>query len=219
MKLMCLRTPVRFWRTIIRIFPHTARLDASALPLPHYSHRGFTLIELLIVITIVAILSTLSTGDFGTLLRSAQQDSARDTVQSMLALARAESIRRGHRVVLCAAQSLQCSGTSLRGKLRWQQVLVFSDVDQDRVYSDGDSLIRHTEFGANSYVVWNKGHAIIYESDGSLLGGRNGSFFFFHASGVDEGVKLVGQLSGRVRRADFSSSDKSAMAEFLADDA
>ncbi|MGB0732513.1 MAG: GspH/FimT family pseudopilin [Pontibacterium sp.] len=176
---------------------------------------GFTLIELLIVMTVVAILSTLSVGDFGALLRTASQDSVRDKMQSALSLSRAESIRRGHRVVLCAAKNSQCMGTSLRGKHRWETVLVFADVDQDRLYTEGDSLIRQVEFSAGSYVVWNKGHSVIYESDGSLLGGRNGSFFFFHASGVDEGVKLVGQLSGRVRRADFSSSDKSSMAVFL----
>jgi len=133
-------------------------------------NQGFTLIELLIVIAIVAVLSTLSTGDFSALLRSAQQDASRDRMQTALSLSRAESIRRGHRVVLCAADGLQCSGTSLRGKLRWQQVLVFSDVDQDRLYSEGDSLIRQITFTAASYVVWNRGHSIIYESDGSLLG-------------------------------------------------
>jgi type IV fimbrial biogenesis protein FimT len=176
---------------------------------------GFTFIELMIVVAIVAILTTLSSADLSSLVQSSRQGAVRDQLQTLLSLARAESIRRGEHTVVCNANAQQCLDNGRSGKTRFETLLLFVDLDQDRLVSQGDELIREQRVESPTYLVWNRGDSIVYQADGSLLGGSNGSFYIFHADDLEQGVKLVAQMSGRVRYAKLNASDRRGVAAFL----
>ena len=182
------------------------------------SVRGFTLIELLITLSVVSILLFVAMPNMSQWVSDSRIAETRHRVRAVLSLARSESVRRGVRVTLCATvDRRRCVSGSRRGKSIWSQALLFRDYNDDRLYfeSDKDELIRILDLTAGGQVLWNRGDSTVYEGDGSLLGGANGSFYIFHEAERREGVKLVLQMTGRVREADFSNQDIAYVDQYL----
>lgn len=159
---------------------------------------GFTLIELMVVVAILA-LSIYSIQSFGDLLAKAGNRAARQDFLTLLASARQEAVMRNRRLTLCRAVSVdRCAGNALVGAYDWQSVLLFVDVDRDRLYDQGrDSLVRYIDLPQRVRVTWNRGEAITYQPDGSVTGYSNGTFTL--SSGDDRSCRVVLALSGRVR--------------------
>lgn len=179
---------------------------------------GFTLIELLITLSIVSILLFVAMPNMSQWVVDSRIAETRHRLRAALSLARSEAVRRGVRVTLCTTSDRQsCDGDARSGKSIWSQALLFKDHDDDRLYfaDDKDELIRVLDLTVGGQVLWNRGDSTVYESDGSLLGGANGSFYIFDSAEMNQGVKLVLQMTGRVREAKFSNKDITYVDQYL----
>ena len=164
--------------------------------------RGFTLIELLLYISILALLLAVAVPGFSSLLSANQLNSNSQKIQSLLSLARLSSVSHGHRVVMCSSDGANaCTGHSNSGTVEWVKgALLFYDINEDRQLDiSTETVLKIMAFEYGNTVKWNQGETLVYEPDGSVLGGSNGTFRF--TSGAEEKT-LVVSLTGRVRRTD-----------------
>lgn len=181
------------------------------------SIRGFSLIELLVTLSILAILLSVAVPSFSGLVADARVSETQNRLRAVLALARSEAIRQNQRITLCASQdATSCVGDARRGASIWSQALLFADADENRLYDpEVDSLIKLVTLGEGGQVLWNRGDSTVYEGDGSLLGGSNGSFYVFDKADKAAGMRLVLQMTGRVRHADFTNGDVEDLDQYL----
>ena len=180
--------------------------------------RGFSLIELLVTLSLVSILLFVAAPSMTDLVADSRVAETRHRVRASLALARSEAIRRSTTVTLCASvDSQSCEGRAKQGKYLWSQLLLFKDSNADRMFStaDQDELIRVVDLSGGGQVLWNRGQSTIYASDGSLSGSVNGSFYIFDAAEMSKGVRMLLQLTGRLREADFSNKDIAYVDQYL----
>lgn len=113
---------------------------------------GFTLIELMITIAVAAILLTVALPSLRDFILNNRLTSVTNDLVADLALARAEAIRRGSRVTVCASNnantgSATCSGTD------WSLGrLVFSDSGTAATIDTGDERL-HAYDGSGSGIT------------------------------------------------------------------
>ena len=179
---------------------------------------GFSLIELLVTLSLVSILLFVAAPGMTNLIADSRVAEACHRVRASLALARSEAIRRSTTVTLCASvDSQSCAGRAKQGKYLWSQLLLFKDNNADRMFftADQDELIRVVDLGGGGQVLWNRGQSTIYASDGSLSGSVNGSFYIFDEADMSKGVRMLLQLTGRLRQADFSNQDIAYVDQYL----
>lgn len=163
--------------------------------------KGFTLFELLVSLSVISFLSLVAIPSFSAFFSSAQLAADHQKLQSLLSLARMTSVSEGNYVVICRRDSANgCTGFSgSSDTVQWPNgALVFSDKNNNRQFDSPDDLVlRVIEFSPSNQVTWNRNEILVYESDGSVRGGSNGTFTISQNS--DE-LKLVVSLTGRVRR-------------------
>jgi len=179
---------------------------------------GFSLIELLVTLSLVSILLFVAAPGMTNLIADSRVAETCHRVRASLALARSEAIRRSTTVTLCASvDSQSCAGRAKQGKYLWSQLLLFKDNNADRMFftADQDELIRVVDLSGGGQVLWNRGQSTIYASDGSLSGSVNGSFYIFDEADMSQGVRMLLQLTGRLRQADFSNQDIAYVDQYL----
>lgn len=77
------------------------------------SMRGFTLVELMVTLAVAAVLLTLAAPSMADLLRSNRLAAANNTLVASLNVARAEALRRGRAITVCAsADQRTCSASN-----------------------------------------------------------------------------------------------------------
>lgn len=74
--------------------------------------KGVTLVELLVVIAIVAILTTIATPSFNSLIVSTRMAGEFNTLLSTLNFARSEASKRGQQVVVCPVSAGVCTSST-----------------------------------------------------------------------------------------------------------
>ncbi len=163
------------------------------------SQRGLTLIECLLAIAILGILIAIGPGGFHSLQASSRLASTQTEIRSLLASARSEALTRNRRVTVCRTlDGAQCAGTGRAGQRQWQGALLFVDLDQDRRVGAGETVFYVANFHTAVNIIWNRGDSLIYQPDGTALGGSNGTFSL-QAEGTAIEHRVVVSLLGRVR--------------------
>jgi type IV fimbrial biogenesis protein FimT len=110
----------------------------------HSGSGGFTLIELLVTLSIAAILAAFALPSFmGTIQRNRISVTA-GSLQSDLAYARSESVRRGRSVSVCPANVTDGSAaTSCNSSTNWTNGwIVFVDLNANGAVDSGETVLR-----------------------------------------------------------------------------
>lgn len=162
--------------------------------------NGFSLFELLITLSVFSVFSIIAIPSFSAFVSTTQLSTDHQKLQSLLSLARMNAVSTGNFAVVCRWNGANgCTGFSASGTLPWAGGgLVFLDSNNNRQLDlPDDRVLRIVEFSAENQITWNRGELLVYESDGSVRGGSNGTFTITQG---DEVRKLVVSLTGRVRR-------------------
>jgi len=112
------------------------------------NQNGFTLLETLIVVTIVAIVTTLALVSFQSWSDETGSRAALSKLRSSLTLARIEAIKRGGWVRLCGSpDGTSCSGGIGEG---W---LIYHDSDTSGTFDNTDTTLISETINSNRITV------------------------------------------------------------------
>ncbi len=99
---------------------------------------GFTLVELMVTIAVLAILLAIAIPSFNGLLSAGRLTSTSNELVAALQMARAESIRRNKRAIVCgSSDGADCAASS-----SWSGWLVFVDADGNGAPAAGEIIQR-----------------------------------------------------------------------------
>ncbi|MBV0933884.1 GspH/FimT family pseudopilin [Marinobacterium weihaiense] len=161
--------------------------------------RGLTLVELLLTVTILSILAALGPPSFTQLVASSRLGATEADIVSLLSQARSAALMRNRRVVMCASDDgAQCQGSRRQGSRNWTGALLFVDLDQNRIVSNDETVFYVANFSSAATILWNRGDSLVYQPDGTALGGSNGTFVI-RAPNTDHEHQVVVSLLGRAR--------------------
>lgn len=123
---------------------------ASAVRMPRVG--GFTLIELMVTISVLAILITIAIPSFTATINRNRLATAANGLVSGLQLARAEAVRRGGRVVVCASPD-PAAATPVCGPGSWEKWIVYLDQDGNGQHVATEPLLMTGNTHQNVQVV------------------------------------------------------------------
>ncbi|MGB0128316.1 MAG: GspH/FimT family pseudopilin [Rhodocyclaceae bacterium] len=103
---------------------------------------GFTLIELMVTIAVAAVLLMIALPSLRDFILNNRLASVTNDLVGDLALARAEAIRRGSRVTVCASNDAGSSGPTCSGTDWSAGRLIFSDAITAKTIDTGDERLR-----------------------------------------------------------------------------
>ncbi|MBA4501116.1 GspH/FimT family pseudopilin [Marinobacterium marinum] len=173
-------------------------MDDRRIP-PAPVQRGLTLVELMLGITILCILAALAPPSFTALLANTRLSAVESDLIGLLVLTRSTAIAQNRRVTLCRSDNgLQCAGTAHQGVAQWQGGLIFVDQDQNGSVNNDETVFYVANFPSAATILWNRGDRLVYQPDGTALGGSNGTFRVRVPDSVREHHVIL-SLMGRVR--------------------
>jgi type IV fimbrial biogenesis protein FimT len=128
-------------------------------------NRGLTLVELMVTLSILAILATLAVPSFNRTISSVRLSSATNDLNASIQKARADAIRLGRRVTICASSdSTTCSNTTT-WNLGW---ITFTDTPGNPIpninTAAGDTVTAVVQAMPDSLIVSTSGNNISYLS-------------------------------------------------------
>ncbi|RDE18495.1 prepilin-type N-terminal cleavage/methylation domain-containing protein [Motiliproteus coralliicola] len=153
---------------------------------------GFTLIELLVVLAIVAVLLTIATPNFDSVISGSRVDEARLSVATSLATARTEAIKRGERVRMCVGTSGSCDTTD-SGIEDW------SGGWQVQISSSSEAIQINARSDNNTVVNYNCGNVIEFDNSGERTTSSGISPCTFSITSDGTTSSLYINQTGRVR--------------------
>jgi type IV fimbrial biogenesis protein FimT len=162
--------------------------------------KGFTLIELMITLTVAAIILTVATPSFRSIIQNTRLTTQINELAASLNLARSEAIQRGLSVTTCKSNDQDatpnCGGNWHDG---W---LVFEDTNGNGAFDAGaDTIIRVTSaLPALTTLVFPR-NQITYDSTGFAIGVSNGTFILCDDRGATQAKGLIASNNGRIRTA------------------
>lgn len=155
--------------------------------------RGFTLLELLVTLTIVIAVMTAIVPNFYQLIVKTQVEASTDSLIRANFLARAESIKRGQRVIIClGGKGNFCNSASP------SKIIIFVDSDRSGSPTSPSDMIRSLALENREITINYNRPFLAYEPTG-YAAGTNGTFTLCHSSG--SGSMVVISSLGRPRKA------------------
>jgi type IV fimbrial biogenesis protein FimT len=140
---------------------------------------GVSLLELLIVITIGAILFSVGIPSYRSVTNSNRIAAEVNGLLGDMQYARAEAIRRGQTVTVCASTD----GASCSNATAWQNGwLVFSNPNGDTTVDPGDTVLRvQVAFsGTDTFDASNGVGVVTFNREGFAVGVANGALITLH---------------------------------------
>ncbi len=119
---------------------------------PRFAAYGFTLIELLITLAVASILLTVAVPSMAAFIKNTRLTVATNDLVSDLIYARAEAVRRGQRVVLCASNASGNACASSGGNWRSGRI-VFPDGAESSFGTDSTLILRASLLDANGKIA------------------------------------------------------------------
>lgn len=132
---------------------------------------GFTLIELMVAIAVIAILLAIAVPSFVSFTQTNRVAAEVNSLAGDLQFARAEAIKEGQPVSLCAANAAgtACAATAGAWQGGW---IVFSDPNQNQTVDAGEPILRRQIpwKSTDTFTASNSISAISYSRDGFAIG-------------------------------------------------
>ena len=157
--------------------------EANAFPRIERSVRrrisGVSLLELLVVITIGSILLSIGVPSYRSVTNSNRIAAEVNGLLGDMQYARAEAIRRGQTVTVCASTD----GATCSNATTWQSGwLVFSNPNGDTTVDPGDTVLRaQAAFsGTDTFQASNGVGAVTFNREGFAVGVANGALLTLH---------------------------------------
>jgi type IV fimbrial biogenesis protein FimT len=169
-------------------------------------NSGFTLIELLSVITVMAILLAIGVPSFKFVTAANRASAEINGLLGDMQLARAEAIREGQWVTICASSDgLTCAGgAGTNWNIGW---IVFSDPPDTGVFNAAtDSYLKQQKtFSGSDTLVADQGiNTVIFSRDGFAMSLPNPVTFTLHDASANANytrclsLTIVGALSTQI---------------------
>ena len=137
-------------------------------------NRGFTLIELMVALAVAVIITTIAVPGFRTMIQNNRASTQANELLTALMLARAEAVKRGAPVSVCASANQSTCAGSTNWATGW---IVFTDsAGASGVLDSTDQLIRVWESLGGAPTVTGSVQNIRYLPSGLVASG--GSFTF-----------------------------------------
>lgn len=131
--------------------------------------QGVTLIEILIALAIIAVLMAIAVPSYRYITYSSRVASEINSMTGSLQFARAEAIKQGLPVTVCASTT----GTSCSGSNSWSTGwMVFSDANGNATVDAGENILRQQAafLGGDTFVASNTLSAVTYNREGFVSG-------------------------------------------------
>jgi type IV fimbrial biogenesis protein FimT len=171
-----------------------------------HKSRGFTLLEVMVVLSIIAVLTTLAAPSFVQLIRSNSMSSSVNAFMADMRFARSESIRRGGAIVLCRSDNPEGASPVCGSGSEWVGGwIIFHDLDNSGDRNTGDVVIRVQAPITTMDSIIASGTSSLttfrFSATGRLQGQSSSTQLSFGGSSFDNSQKRVVcvNLSGRVR--------------------
>jgi len=166
--------------------------------------KGFTLFEVLIVLTITAILMSLSAPSFYAYSAKSDAKAIIQKLSGLVRLARNNAVNHQSSTLLCPSKDgLKCSQN-------WQEgILIFEDRNNDKQLNKTEALIySQSPLIEKGSVRWSALHNHLSFSGDGLSGSNAGSFIYCPEDNNPKYANaLIISFSGKIRRADDNNHD------------
>lgn len=167
------------------------------------TQRGFTAIELMVVVSIVAILAALAAPSFTPLIERWRVRESSEQIQSTLAFARSEAIKRGGRVAIQKIPNNTNGCSTATGARDWDcGWIVCHDADGNGDCNAAEAVLQRVDTSAKVHVNRTGGGASIKFNRWGLV---DGAWLGFTLVPLNKSVSHVGargvcmSSGGRIR--------------------
>ncbi|WP_084005003.1 GspH/FimT family pseudopilin [Gilvimarinus polysaccharolyticus] len=132
-------------------------------------NKGFTLIELMVTLVVAAVLATVALPNFRTMIFNSRSDGLGEELVSALQATKAEAVKRGRRVSLCASNGdgSGCAGDWANGWLMFVDGAA-SDEAATPVVGATTDILRHINNLDDAAVITGNADFVRYTSTGQL---------------------------------------------------
>lgn len=158
---------------------------------------GVTLIEVLVVISIIAVLTTMAMPALGNLKQSVASRTARSALSVSINQARITAAMQGRQLVVCPSLNQNNCDHNLRWQHGW---ISFIDSNQNGEHDTGEDIMGITQAQPAGVVILSSSgrHRIRYQGDGTS-DGSNLTLTVCDRRGAKFASTLVLSNSGRLR--------------------
>lgn len=136
-------------------------IESTLQPIrPKGRTSGFTVIELMVVVSVIAVLTTVSVPSFQTVLDNYRVRRATEDLVATIYLARTEAIKHGGEVVLRKSMPAGCAGSSTTAQ--WEcGWFVFLDLNNNNLLDGAESVIQSSPIATGVDIRFTSNHAVM----------------------------------------------------------